>query len=90
MHAIGIGDLTKDNMLAIEPRCHDGGYEELGTVAVEKRGLISTEVVKDRIVRTGCQRKVDRTYVLGPALAIESRPGRVCCLLKFSSANFSP
>ena len=30
------------------------------------------------------------TYVLGPALAIERRPGFVCFLLKFSSANFSP
>ena len=30
------------------------------------------------------------TYVLGPALAIERRPGFVCFSLKFSSANFSP
>jgi hypothetical protein len=30
------------------------------------------------------------TYVLGPALAMESRPGLVWVLLKFSSANFSP
>ena len=29
-------------------------------------------------------------YVLGPALAIERRPGFVCFSLKFSSANFSP
>lgn len=30
------------------------------------------------------------TYVLGPALAMESRPGRSCLSLKFSSGNFSP
>jgi len=28
--------------------------------------------------------------VLGPALAMERRPGLVCLNLKFSSANFSP
>lgn len=29
-------------------------------------------------------------YVFGPALAIESRPGLVCLILKFSSGNLSP
>src|SRR5215469_16844491 len=28
--------------------------------------------------------------VLGPALAMDSRPGLVCLCVKFSSANFSP
>jgi len=31
-----------------------------------------------------------KAYVLGPALAMDRRPGRVCLMLKFSSANFSP
>lgn len=29
-------------------------------------------------------------YVLGPAFAIDSRPGEVCFSEKFSSSNFSP
>ena len=28
-----IGDLTEDHVLAIEPRCHDSGDEELRAVA---------------------------------------------------------
>jgi hypothetical protein len=31
-----------------------------------------------------------RTYVFGPALAIERRNGLLCFSWKFSSANFSP
>jgi len=39
----------------------------------------------------GTQRKImTRSYVLGPALAMDNKPGRLCCFLKFSSANFSP
>lgn len=34
LHALGIGDLTKDDVLAIQPRGDDGGDEELGSVAV--------------------------------------------------------
>lgn len=33
LHALGISDLTEDNMLAIEPRGDNGGDEELGTIA---------------------------------------------------------
>ena len=36
-------------------------------------------------------RKSDgEAYVLGPALAMDSRKGLACWSLKFSSANFSP
>jgi len=34
--------------------------------------------------------KIDDTYVLGPALAMESKKGLLWVSLKFSSANFSP
>jgi len=30
------------------------------------------------------------SYVFGPALAMDKRPGLVCFFAKFSSANFSP
>jgi len=33
-HALLVGDLAKDNVLAIQPRSNDGGDEELGTVGV--------------------------------------------------------
>jgi hypothetical protein len=33
-HALSIGNLTEDDMLAIEPRSDDGGDEELRAVAV--------------------------------------------------------
>jgi hypothetical protein len=32
-HGLDIGDLTEDDVLAIEPRGDDGGDEELGAVA---------------------------------------------------------
>ena len=33
--SISVGNLTKDNMLAIEPAGNDGSDEELGTVAID-------------------------------------------------------
>ncbi len=45
------GDLTEDDVLAVQPRGYDGGDEELGTVGVgtsvghgEKEGLLMTEL----------------------------------------------
>lgn len=79
-----IGNLAKDDMLAIEPRCNDGGDKELGSVAIEKW------CVNRYSVEGGERKGVQSTYVLGPALAMESRPGLVCLSAKFSSENFSP
>lgn len=33
LHRLGVGDLTEDNVLPVEPRGNDGGDEELGSVA---------------------------------------------------------
>ena len=33
LHGFLVGDLTEDNVLAVEPRGHNGGDEELGAVA---------------------------------------------------------
>lgn len=75
-----VGNLPEDDVLPIQPARDDGGDEELGPVA--KRSVSAAGAAYDIV--TGC------TYVLGPALAIERRPGRVCFCEKFSSANFSP
>jgi hypothetical protein len=66
-------------VLAIEPRGDNGGDEELGAVAKKGEMLILLYHCRQRA-----------TYVLGPALAMERRPGLVCLYLKFSSGNFSP
>lgn len=80
-----VGNLAEDDVAAVQPGGHDGGDEELGAVA----GL---DLLAD-IRRIGTQNWAPPgqvTYVLGPALAMDSRPGRVCLIWKFSSANFSP
>lgn len=78
-----IGNLAEDDMLAIEPRCNDGGDKELRPVAIENWCVNRHSV-------NGETKGVQLTYVLGPALAMESRPGLVCLTVKFSSLNFSP
>lgn len=72
-----VGNLSKDDVLAIQPAGDDGGDKELGAVA---RGLL---VTARRV-------KWRRIYVLGPALAMDRSPGLLWTRLKFSSANFSP
>jgi hypothetical protein len=78
LHGLLISDLAEDDVAAIEPRGDNGGDEELGAVAVK----VSEQLIEAK--------KMADTYVLGPALAMERRPGRVCFREKFSSANFSP
>lgn len=34
LEGVVVGNLTKDDMLTVQPRGHDGGDEELGAVAV--------------------------------------------------------
>jgi hypothetical protein len=46
---------------------------------------INVSVCDDRGVQSFSQ-----AYVFGPALAMDSRKGRSCFSLKFSSGNFSP
>lgn len=84
LHGLLISDLAEDDVLTIEPRGDNGGDEELGAVAVKKkREMFSYGSVDQTGYKT-------ETYVLGPALAMDRRPGRVCLWMKFSSANFSP
>jgi hypothetical protein len=75
---IAVGDAAEDDVLAVQPRGDNGGDEELGAVAV--RGLAGAD--------GGVA--VQQAYVLGPALAMESRKGLLWISLKFSSLNFSP
>lgn len=80
---LGVGNLAEDDVAAIEPRGDDSGDEELGAVAVAES---QQRVLWDRVgIRWDC-----RTYVLGPALAMERRKGLLWVSLKFSSLNFSP
>lgn len=71
---------SKDNVGTIEPISNDGGDEELRAVT---SGHIS-------IIRKDIRRYNATTYVPGPALAIERRPGTSCFSWKFSSGNVSP
>lgn len=71
-----VSNLAEDDVLAVQPRGDDGGDEELRAVATS----ISTSQLGQKV----------RTYVLGPALAMERRPGFWCFKAKFSSGNFSP
>lgn len=78
VHGLLVSDLAEDDVATVEPRGDDGGDEELGAVAAEK-------------IRRGQQAvRYVVTYVLGPALAMDRRPGRSWVSLKFSSPNFSP
>lgn len=79
-----ISDLAEDDVLAIEPRGGNSGDEELGAVSrKEGNGQYGSLDVDQPGYKT-------ETYVLGPALAMDRRPGRVCLWTKFSSGNFSP
>jgi hypothetical protein len=80
-HGLVIGDLAEDDVATIQPRGLDGGDEELRAVAVR---VMLAQAGDCSLGWFGSP------YVLGPALAMERRPGRVCFLVKFSSANFSP
>lgn len=84
LHGALVSNLAEDDVLAIEPRGHNSGDEELGAVAMteQKKWNVSGDS-RETTIRV-------ETYVLGPALAMDSRPGRVCLYLKFSSGNFSP
>lgn len=65
---IAVWNLTKDDVLAIEPGGDNGGNEKLGAVAVKTDQYLGSKRPEARI----------STYVLGPALAIESRNGLLC------------
>lgn len=84
LHAGIVGDLAEDDVAAVEPRGGDGGHEELRAVAARRTMSVST------CIQGQGDSGIKKAYVLGPALAMDSRPGRVCFLVKFSSANFSP
>ena len=79
-----VGDLAKDDVFVVEPVGHDGGDEELRTVP----GAIVVSAKSSRAAEA--RPSEGGTYVLGPALAMDSRYGRSCLSLKFSSGNFSP
>ena len=73
--------------------------QEVTTVVTKNWEPLLREMgVSDNVMEGGLEEKgtcfgrpcTRGTYVLGPALAMERRPGRVCFLEKFSSANFSP
>jgi hypothetical protein len=81
VEGVGVGDLAEDDVAAVEPRGDNGGDEELRAVA--EAGL-ALEGGRQR------GRSAAFAYVLGPALAMDSRPGFSCFSWKFSSANFSP
>jgi hypothetical protein len=79
---VALGHLAEHDVLAVEPRGDDGGDEELRAVAVCCESVAC--VVFCNSGGGG------ESYVLGPALAMERRNGRLCLSLKFSSENFSP
>ena len=64
--------LPEDNVLSIQPRGHNRRYEELVP------GELNLWCV------AGCRRTCE-PLVLGPAFAMDKRPGRLCLNLKFSS-----
>lgn len=79
-------NLAEDDVAAIEPRSDDSGDEELAAVPVESNSVSMTNRLNALEIFVVAQ----VTYVLGPALAMDNRPGRTCFFWKFSSANFSP
>lgn len=91
LHGLGVSDLAEDDVLAIEPAGDDGGDEELGAVAVIL--LVFVQSPKSRASCCDCgeaELGSRETYVLGPALAMDNKPGLLWVSLKFSSGNFSP
>lgn len=78
VHGSLVGNLAEDDVALVQPRSDDSGDEELGAVA---RKVRLVEHLNKHVVKA---------YVLGPALAMDNRPGLSCLRVKFSSANFSP
>jgi hypothetical protein len=75
-----LNNTSKDDVGSIEPVSHDGGDEKLRAVTNEYISIIREDLRKNH----------PTTYVPGPALAIERRPGISCFSWKFSSGNVSP
>ena len=71
-----VNDLAKDDVLVVEPRAGHEGDEELRAVRCAESAYANCKLSMD--------------VLLGPALAMERRPGSVWRILKFSSLNFSP
>lgn len=59
------------------PSSHD-----VTAVVMKNYNAVSADAHKTRTQKRTCE-----PFVLGPALAIESRPGRVCLIEKFSSSK---
>ena len=69
-----LDNFSENNMFPIKPTCHD--LPNVNTNLFKEDGTVVT--------------KNWEPLVLGPAFAMERRPGLVCFNLKFSSENFSP
>ena len=67
-------NFSENDMFPIKPTCHD-------------LSKVSKKLFKEDVTVV---MKNWEPLVLGPAFAMERRPGLVCFNLKFSSANFSP
>lgn len=83
VHRLLVSNIAEDDVLLVEPASDNCGDEELGTVAIRAISRSYTYQIKMS------------SYVLGPALAMESRPGVLCLRSSFlfnahSSLNFSP
>ena len=74
---------AEHDVLAIQPRCETTGAGQRGRGASQQctsgHARVTTVVMKNWL-----------PLVLGPALAMDSRPGTVCLCTKFSSANLLP
>ena len=66
--------LSKDNVFAVQPRGDNGRDEELGPRELD-------------LLCVSESRQTCEPLVLGPALAIDKSPGRLCLNLKFSSTG---
>lgn len=75
LHRLRICDLAEDNVPPVQPFGGDGGDEELGAVSVADTGSGQLGVSRMRITSEHAQ-KGAAAYVFGPALAMDSSPGR--------------
>jgi len=66
--------LSKDNVLSVQPGGDNGRDEELGPCELD-------------LLCVSESRQTCEPLVLGPALAIDKSPGRLCLSLKFSSTG---
>lgn len=79
MEGLGVGDLAKDNVLAVEPRGDNGGDEELGAVTAEKDQSVYSDNGNDK---PPSQTEIPQDLRVGASVGHGEQTGAVVLVLE--------